>query len=168
MARKLRELILVRHAKSDWRDDTEDFDRPLSTKGKKNAAKIGKWLHENGLTPDHILVSPSKRTLQTFKRFCTECSIPYRLVHELYLADVDTLKDILKTAPSVQRLMIVGHNPGLEELNRFLQNKLEFEESDLFPTGSVAHYILPEDWSHLEAGDGVLQNFIRPKDLKGR
>jgi phosphohistidine phosphatase len=165
VSRKLRELILVRHAKSHWSEQGSDFDRPLSTKGKKMANKVGQWLHENQLTPDHILLSPAKRTVQTFKRFCAECSIPYRLIDELYLADLTTLQNLLKTAPSVGRLMIIGHNPGLEELNRFLQGNLE-GQSELFPTGSIAHYILPEDWTDLEAGDGHLKHFIRPRDIK--
>lgn len=167
MSHKLRELILVRHAKSDWKSESnQDFDRPLSSKGKKTAAKVGKWLSQEGLMPDQVLLSPALRTVQTFKRFCKDCEIPYRLIHELYLAEMDTLLDVLKNAPNVQRLMIIGHNPGLEELNRYLQGNHINSESELFPTCSFAHFVLPADWDNLEAGDGHLKQFIRPKDIK--
>ena len=167
MSNKLRELILVRHAKSDWKSETnQDFDRPLSAKGKKTATKVGKWLQQQDLMPDQILLSPALRTVQTFKRFCKECEIPYRLINELYLAELDTLIEVLQSAPNVKRLMVIGHNPGLEQLNRYLQGNHIDTGTELFPTCSLAHFILPQDWQTLEAGDGHLQQFIRPKDIK--
>lgn len=168
MANKLRELLLVRHAKSDWREpNQEDIDRPLSEKGKKNAKKVGRWLRECNLMPDLILVSPAKRAQQTFKRICNECPSLSQTVDALYLAELDELKQVLANINEHGRVMIIGHNPGLEKLYRFLRNDSLQDETHLFPTASVAHFILPEDWQSLEAGDGKLQQFVRPKDIKG-
>ncbi|CAN8139477.1 histidine phosphatase family protein [Thiomicrorhabdus sp. 6S2-11] len=167
MANKLRELLLVRHAKSDWREpEQQDIDRPLSEKGKKNAKKVGRWLRECNLMPDLILVSPAKRAQQTFKRICNECPCLSETVDALYMAELDDLKQVLASTEAHDRIMIIGHNPGLEKLYGFLHNDPLVDDIHLFPTASIAHFILPEDWQNLEAGDGKLQQFIRPKDIK--
>ena len=167
MASKLRELMLLRHAKSDWKQPgLIDIARPLSDKGKKNALKIGKWLKSQNLMPDLILVSPAQRAQQTLRRICSECSANTVTVDELYLADLDTLRKILADAPAAERVMIIGHNPGLERLYRFLHNEPEEDAIHLFPTASLAHFILPQDWNNLEQGDGKLTQFIRPKEIK--
>jgi len=166
MENRLRELILLRHAKSDWKDDSQaDLDRPLSDKGKKNAQKVGKWILQNNLIPDLILTSPAKRAQQTLRRICSECGSQTIVVDELYNANLETLKQILANAPQVERLMIVGHNPGLERLFNFLQQNIEERESHLFPTASLAHFVLPAKWTQLHSGDGRLIHFIRPKEI---
>lgn len=165
MPNRLRELILLRHAKSDWRDESlADIDRPLSERGRKNAVKVGKWLHHNNLMPDYIMASPARRVQQTLKRLCAECSTEAHYLDELYLADLNTLQQLLAEAPDVKRLMIIGHNPGLERLFNFLDSHSE-SESHLFPTASLAHFVLPDDWQQLQSGDGRLIQFMRPKDM---
>jgi phosphohistidine phosphatase len=167
MASKLRELMLLRHAKSDWKQtDLLDVDRPLSDKGKKNARKVGKWLKSQNLMPDLILVSPAQRAQQTLRRICSECPANTVTVDALYLAELGTLRKVLAEAPSAERVMIIGHNPGLELLYRFLHNKPEEDCIHLFPTSSLAHFILPQDWHNLEQGDGKLTQFVRPKEIK--
>lgn len=169
MTHKLRELILLRHAKSDWKDDDHsDIERPISSKGKKQAIKVARWLQDNALTPDLILVSPAKRAQQTFRRICKECPSEFRTIDELYLAELDTLKQVLAQIHGVHRVMIIGHNPGLEQLYRFLLHQEPNPETQLFPTASIAHFILPGSWQNLESGDGKLQQFIRPKDISGK
>jgi len=164
---RLRELILLRHAKSDWKDGSlADIDRPLAEKGKKNAAKVGKWLQQEGIIPDMILTSPAKRTQQTLKRICSECGSDTQTVEALYLANLETLKSILAEAPNVRCLMIIGHNPGLERLFNYLNSSTEESQTDLFPTASLAHFVLPDDWQNLASGDGKLIRFVRPKDIK--
>ncbi|MGM0541612.1 MAG: SixA phosphatase family protein [Pseudomonadota bacterium] len=166
MASKLRELMLLRHAKSDWKQSNlMDINRPLSDKGKKSALKMGKWLRSQNLMPDLILASPAKRAQQTLRRICSECPANKVTVDELYLADLSTLQKILAEAPEAMRVMIIGHNPGLEYLYRFLHNEPEEDAIHLFPTASLAHFILPQDWHALEQGDGKLVRFIRPKDI---
>jgi len=167
MAGKLRELMLLRHAKSDWKDaDLADIDRPLSDKGKKNAAKMGKWLNDKNLMPDLILVSPAVRAQQTLKRICNECSANAITVDSLYLADLEQLRQVLADAPQAERIMLIGHNPGLEKLFNLLIPKTDPSHVQLFPTCGLAHLILPGDWSNIESGDGKLQQFITAKDIK--
>lgn len=168
MPNRLRELMLLRHAKSDWKDsDLTDIERPISNRGKKNAAKIGKWLDANNLMPDLILCSPATRAQQTLKRICNECASSAVVVEDLYLAEVPKLLEILANAPQEpERIMIIGHNPGLEELLNLLHNQDSPDHVQLFPTCGLAHLILPEDWSELTQGIAKLQQFISPKELK--
>jgi phosphohistidine phosphatase len=174
MPAKLRELILLRHAKSEWKQaELTDIERPLSDRGKKNATKLGRWLKQQKLTPDLILVSSAKRTQQTLRRICSEFSANSVTIDALYLADLPTLLKTLGETPDAERVMIIGHNPGLKELFDFLnheteQNTLGIENSDitLFPTCTLAHFILPQAWKTLEKGDGKLLQFIRPKDIQ--
>lgn len=167
MSNRLRELMLLRHAKSDWKDeDLADIDRPLSGRGKKNACKLGVWLNEHNLMPDLILVSPALRTQQTLKRLCNECNVSTITVDSLYLAELDDLLQVLADAPNAERIMLIGHNPGLESLLNYLTNRNEEPETRLFPTCSMAHIILPAEWQNIEVGSGHLKQFITPKDLK--
>ena len=166
MSTKLRELILLRHAKSDWKDDSHsDFERPISEKGKKQARKAANWLSHHELNPDLILISPAKRAQQTFKRLCKDCTTRFETIDSLYMAELDTLKNILAEHQDASRVMIIGHNPGLECLIRFLTESSEEESPILFPTGAIAHLILPADWTQLDAGDGKLQKFVKPSQM---
>lgn len=167
MPNRLRELILLRHAKSDWKEDgLADIDRPLSDRGRKNAAKMGKWIQQQNLTPNLILTSPARRAQQTLKRICNECGSETQVIDDLYEAELDNLKHILANAPDVDRLMIIGHNPGLERLFNFLHKHTDETETHLFPTASLAHFVLPDDWNELNSGDGRLIQFIRPKEIR--
>ncbi|WP_051453397.1 SixA phosphatase family protein [Hydrogenovibrio kuenenii] len=167
---RLRELLLVRHAKSDWKEDLDDKERPISEKGKKAASRLGHWLQENNLMPSYALVSPAQRAQQTFKRLKVDKDIcPQITLDQLYLATLDELIEVLAEIPKhYERVMIIGHNPGLEELAQFLEYESHCEdcETRLFPTGSLAHFILPNSWKNLNAGAGKLVQFIRPKDVK--
>lgn len=167
MNQPLRELMLLRHAKSDWKDDTlADLERPLADKGKKSICKISHWLHDQALLPDLILVSPAKRTRQTLKRLKLPKTIPIEVHTELYLANLTTLTSLLAQVPShYERVLIIGHNPGLEALMRFLSQKQQNHTLKLFPTASLAHFVMPFNWQTLNAGSGRLTQFIRPKDI---
>lgn len=167
---RLRELLILRHAKSDWKEDLDDIERPLSEKGKKAANRLGQWLRDQHLTPDYILISPAQRTQQTFKRLkINKDTCPHHIEDALYLATLEELLDTLSHIPKhYERVMIIGHNPGLEQLAQYLEheNHCETCETRLFPTSALAHFILPNDWKHLQAGSGKLAQFIRPKDIK--
>ncbi|MDX1795723.1 MAG: histidine phosphatase family protein [Hydrogenovibrio sp.] len=168
---RLRELLIIRHAKSDWKEEAPDIERPLSEKGKKAANRLGAWLNEKHLEPDYALVSPAQRAQQTFKRFKFEKEAStHKTLDALYMATLEQLIAILaEIPPEYNRVMLVGHNPGLEELAQYLELENHCEECDtrLFPTGSLAHFILPNDWQHLQPGSGRLVQFIKPKDIKG-
>jgi len=159
--------MLLRHAKSDWKDESlADLDRPLADKGKKTLCKISHWLNDHDLIPDLILVSPAKRACQTLKRLKLPKNIPTQVHNELYLANLDTLKTLLSTVPTQYELvLVIGHNPGLEALMHFLSQKQEPHSSKLFPTASLAHFVMPFHWQHLTPGSARLTQFIRPKDI---
>jgi phosphohistidine phosphatase len=169
MGDKLRELILWRHAKSDWSDDAlADHERPLSERGRRNAKKMAAWIEEQNLQPDLILCSSAKRTQQTLKRLCKECDTRIEIIEELYMADVPVLlKHLAQAAPDAHRVMVLAHNPGLEDLVEYLQGETVTRSPDvkLFPTAALAQFIMPADWSQLEKGDGKLVAITRPKDL---
>jgi len=167
---KLRELILLRHGKSDWKNDCLDVERPLSDKGKKAITKVQQWLVENHLQPDLILSSPATRAKQTLKRICPNQKINQLEVQSLYLAPLSTLLKTLSEIPkSAQTVMLIGHNPGLEELITYLSETRKTSSLDpkahLLPTGGLAHFVLPEDWHHLQAGAGKLIQLIQPKNI---
>lgn len=168
MNQPLRELLLLRHAKSNWKDDTlADLERPLADKGKKSLCKIAHWLQEQALIPDLILISPAKRTRQTLKRLKLPKNIPTEIHTELYMANLETFKKLLSGVPSqYERVLIIGHNPGLESLMHFLSQKQPNLPSKLFPTASLAHFVMPHHWQSLSQGSARLTQFIRPKDIQ--
>ncbi len=169
MSDKLRELILWRHAKSDWGDPTlADIDRPLSERGRRNAKKMAQWLQQPAYQPDLILCSNAKRTQQTLRRLCQDCDTQVRLQAELYHADLtQTLAQLAQVETQFKRVMLIGHNPGFEQLIEFLIGEPIHLSADakLFPTAAVAKFIMPADWTQLERGDGKLVAITRPKDI---
>lgn len=168
----LRELLILRHAKSDHADPTlADFDRPLAERGREDAHKMGEWMASEQLIPNHIITSPAKRTLQTIKRVRTHLDpngdIPCVQEPGIYEAGVSSLLDALAQAPrSAHRVLMVGHNPGLEQLMEYLCTSLHQPASvKLFPTCALAHIILPANWQTLTAGSGKLLGIWRVKEI---
>ncbi len=167
-----RELLILRHAKSAW--DTpaaSDFDRPLNGRGKRDAPRMGAWLLAQELVPDHVIASPARRARQTARRVCKALGRdPDGVAWQprLYLADVPTLLEALAGCPAdASRVLLVGHNPGLEELLEYLGGtRLEPPPGGKrLPTATVARLALPDDWTHLAAGQGELLAWVRPRDL---
>lgn len=168
MANKLRELLLLRHAKSDWKDsEVPDRERPISIKGKKAACKMAHWLKEQKRYPDLVWASPAKRAQQTLKRLNLPKDIPVETRDELYMADTQTLLSLLSQVPkSFKRVLLIGHNPGLEDLIHFFSGESDDGHAKLLPTAALAQLVLSHDWHNLTAGDGRLSDIIRPKDIK--
>ena len=166
-----RELIVLRHAKSDW--DTKaahDFDRPLAKRGLKAAKKMGRWMHRHDVIPDYVLVSTAKRAQQTMKRVGKVLKLDGKPVHpepRIYEANVETLLKVLADCPSEpQRVMLVGHNPGLEMLLLYLCSEAsELDVAKLLPTAALARVAMPDDWSDLAANSGKLLHIQRPRQL---
>ncbi|MEA3639173.1 MAG: histidine phosphatase family protein [Lamprobacter sp.] len=168
-----RELLLLRHAKSDWDTDTgSDIERPLAKRGKRDAPRIGEWLYREGLVPSLILSSTAERARETTLRVCKGLDYKKRDIKwepAIYEADLETLLRLLadyEHAPST--VLMVGHNPGLEDLLRYLAEDDLDERKDekLLPTAALARLEMPDDWCSLEAGSAVLSRVIRPKALK--
>ena len=130
------QLLLLRHAKSSWDSSANsDHERPLNPRGRRAAPRMGRLCRELDLLPDLMLSSDSARTMETVKLFTTACEteIETRFLPELYHASPSRLLDAASSAGRSRRLMLVAHNPGLEELVERLSG-----ESHRFPTGSLA------------------------------
>lgn len=167
-----RELLILRHAKSDWGSAaTTDFARPLTGRGKRDAPKIGAWLHQEGLQPDHVVSSPAQRARQTAIRVCKTVGFPKGLIDwepEVYEATLDNLLAALgRCPPDATRVLLVGHNPGLETLLQFLAGgELDLpEDGKLLPAGALARLEMPEDWSPPSQGCAKLLSITRPRAL---
>ena len=167
-------LTLLRHAKSGWNDPVErDFDRPLNRRGRKAAATIGREMKAMGLTFDRIVASPAARVVETIadvgEGFGERMKPDYN--ERLYLASLETLLDVIhETGDDVERLLIVGHNPGLELLAIHLSSDdetgLRNELKIKYPTATLAQIALPNDhWAEVGQGSGTIDKFIRPRDL---
>jgi phosphohistidine phosphatase len=168
-----RELLILRHGKSDWGDDAvDDFDRPLSRRGRKAVKRMALRLREQNLLPRHILSSPAERARQTTVRLCRHADIPEsRIVWDqaIYAADLGALLDTLARAPGGHgRVMIVGHNPGLEELVAYLTGEpIEAPPgSPAVPTAALVRMTMPDHWNRLESGGAQLVSIDRPRDLE--
>jgi phosphohistidine phosphatase len=169
----VRTLYVLRHAKSDWGDASlRDFDRPLNGRGRKSAKAIGRELRERGLTPDLVLLSPSARTTETLARVEEGFGASFEKVEErsIYLAETEELVALIRNAPAKSdRLMIVGHNPGMHELVLLLANgprDLREEAAAKFPTGAMAEISFDVgDWSDVTPGSGFIRSFLKPREL---
>ena len=113
-----RRLILLRHAKSDW-PDVPDRDRPLAKRGRRDAPRIGRWLHEQGYQPDVVVVSAATRTRQTWDLVAPELggSPAVHFEPRAYAASALTLLYLAQELPARYRTaLLIAHNPGLSEL----------------------------------------------------
>ncbi|MGQ5700972.1 SixA phosphatase family protein [Sandaracinobacteroides sp. A072] len=167
-------LSLLRHAKSSWDDPVErDYDRPLNGRGHRAARRMGQWLKDNGLVFDHVIASPALRIRQTIEG--VEAGYGAKLAPQwdrrIYMASAATLFDLLRETPDdVGHLLLIGHNPGLEDLlllsTRGEDTPLRREAEEKFPTASFATIALPVDhWAETDEGGARLERFIRPRDL---
>ena len=165
----MKTLLILRHAKSSWKDaGLADHDRPLNKRGKRDAPRMGALMREQGLLPEMILSSTAKRARSTAKAAADECGFDgeTELVRELYAFSAEPYLSTLAQVPDDYSIvMVVGHNPAMEELSDALTG-----EYQRFPTATLAEIQLPIDhWS--EIGDwveGSLVNLWRPKELKHR
>ena len=160
----MKTLYLMRHAKSSWKEtDLADFDRPLNERGRRAAPFMGKLLAKRGVKIDLVTSSPAKRARKTAKLFMEAAGIKSELVLDdrIYEASTSTLLYVAsETDDSVESLMLVGHNPGMEGTIRVLTG-----ESHPMPTATVAVIQLEIDsWKKIAAGTGTLKALIRPRD----
>ncbi len=167
-----RHLLLLRHAKSAWDSPAQsDFDRPLAKRGRHDAPRIGAWMKDQGLIPDRVIASPALRACQTIEGLNERLGLDRdRIIWEprIYAAGVDALLAALGACPKATRtLLLLGHNPGLEDLLTFLVDAIETPASGkLLPTGSLAELRIPgEDWHGLTVGCALLRRIIRPREL---
>jgi phosphohistidine phosphatase len=163
--RAFRELVLIRHAKSS-RDDPalDDFDRPLSARGKRDAPEMGERLRVRGCIPDLLLSSPAKRAQKTARRIAEALGYPkgkIGLDARLYLLGTEELRSLVREIPDQRgRVFLVGHNPDLTEFAEWLSG----EDVVNIPTcGVVALRLHVPTWSAVAANRGTMLFFDYPK-----
>ena len=168
-------LGLFRHAKSDWHDPrARDFDRPLNPRGRKGAALMGRHVRDSGQRWDRIIASPAIRCAETIEIACQAAGQPVAVQWDrrIYLASSVTLIDLLREQKGdLGAVLMVGHNPGLEDLifdlvpddgTSPLRDCVEIK----FPTASFAVLELAIDhWADLKDGCAALVHLMRPRDL---
>ncbi len=167
-------LLLLRHGKSSWDDPAlADFDRPLAPRGRKAAERMGRELAARNWLPQLALVSPAVRTRDTWELVAAALSgsVSADFPDSLYDATAeDVLSEIQRTPNAVKTLLILGHNPGLEDLARQLagdnsEKKALQRLREKFPTAALARFDFDGKWAELGFGRARLTHCLRPKDL---
>jgi phosphohistidine phosphatase len=165
-------LLLLRHAKAAWPSGTLDLDRPLAKRGQEAALVMGDYLKSERLEPDLVVISPARRTQETWERvqpFLGE--IETRRDGRIYEAPVGRLLEVLRGIESETRtLLVIGHNPGFEELARLLIGEGDMEGilrlGQKYPTAGLAVIDFSlDDWADIAHRSGRLERFITPKSL---
>ena len=168
LAPDMKTILLLRHGKSDWGDpDLEDFERPLTRKGKRDAPRIGRVLLQCNLLPDLIVCSPAQRAKQTARLVARTCGYTEEIIIEdlLYKGRKNDYLEVLRLlSPIVRRPLLVGHNPELEGL---IATLLCRGSKIRFPTSALICLQAPvEHWLELKPRSCVLQWLLIPKLLK--
>jgi phosphohistidine phosphatase len=167
----MKRLYLLRHAKSSWDDPTlADHDRPLAPRGRRAAKVMAEHLGRKGISPELVLCSPSRRTRQTLKRLAPALgkNADVQIEPELYAAPAADLLEVLHEVPDeVESVMLIGHNPGIQDLALSLASagpEIPRLRSK-FPTSALATLELNGTWRELAPGSAELVSFVKPKQL---
>lgn len=170
----LRRLVVLRHAKSAWPPDVADHERPLGPRGRRDAPAAGRALAESDCLPDLALCSTAVRARQTWQLASAQWGTPPPVRHDprLYAADVpDLLAAVQAVAPEIRTLLLVGHNPGLEELVLALAGDGLGDTLDRvrakFPTSAIAVLAwYGSGWDALRPGMALLTDVLVPRGKK--
>jgi len=163
----MKTLLLMRHAKSSWKEKgIEDLERGLNKRGLKDASMMGTLLVEKELVPQRILCSSAIRGRRTAELVAEACHFIGEITYlnSFYLAEPDAYIEGLTSLPdNLERVMIIGHNPGLEGLLQIFSHQVES-----LPTAAIAHLVLSvKEWSEINRDTpGDLVDLWRPRDLK--
>jgi phosphohistidine phosphatase len=172
----LRQLLLMRHAKSSWDDPKmPDHARPLNARGRQAAAAMRRAMHELGLEPDVVLVSSARRTLQTMEALEPWQDTPLiEPMDGLYLVSAAQMLQVLhRVAETARSVLLLAHNPGLHDLALLLAGPqamasgtpLTRNLAEGYPTGALAEFAVAGPWRTLDEGGGQLLRFLRPRDV---
>jgi phosphohistidine phosphatase len=168
----MRTLYLLRHAKSSWVDQTlPDEDRPLAPRGRRDAKRIAQYLVSLGIEPELVLCSSALRTRETLEllRPALGSTATVSLEAGLYAASSDVLLERIRAVPeAVGAVMLIGHNPGLQQLAVVLASEgAELAQLEAkFPTAALATLtVQTTPWSRLSRADALLAAYVVPKLL---
>lgn len=165
------ELIILRHGKSDWDNNETDFDRPITDRGKRGAQHIGVWLAQNKLNPDMVISSPAERARLTAQKMMKAMGeTDHYIVYDkrIYEATLNDLLDVLSCiSKDTKRVILVGHNPGLEQLLLYLCDKKIVlpDDGKLLATATLAHLSLSCQWREINKNTAKLVKIQRARDL---
>ena len=167
--RLTRQLLILRHAKSDRDDSVPDFERPLARRGDKEAPRVGERIREHGWIPDYVLSSPALRARDTARAVIRVLGLPDDIVRfddRIYMASRATLLQALAACPvEARRALLIGHNPGLEDLVEYLVDKPpeRTAEGKLLTTAALACVETDSPWAGLKRGGAHLVELLRPR-----
>jgi phosphohistidine phosphatase len=171
----MRRLMLLRHAKSDWSAAGQrDHERILAPRGREAAPLVGAYMAQHGLTPDKALVSTARRARETWDlvapAFRKQPAVAYE--DRIYEASPKAILSALQeTEAGMHALLVVGHNPGLQELSKLLMASGDIDARqrliEKYPTAGLAVIDFPVDsWSDLHPHGGRLDRFVTPRSLE--
>lgn len=164
-------ILLLRHAKSSWEDSSlKDFDRPLAERGEKDAPRMGKFLKQVEYLPARIIASPALRAKQTTTLFAEAAALDEDLItwnEDLYYGSYkDYLSAIKNTSDDIKTIMLVGHNPKMEEMADVLCND-EDTGAIRIPTAALLCFEHHADrWKRVQPGTAQLKWMMIPKVVK--
>ena len=156
-----RRLVLLRHAKSAWPDGVPDHERPLNDRGRRDAGAVGKWLRANVDRLDTVTLSPAERTRQTWALVSSELADPPEaaLDERIYAAMPSELLDVIHDLPdAVTSALLIGHNPGMEDLVELLSGR-----DPGMSTASLAVLTWEGEWRDAGPNAAVLADHATPR-----
>ena len=162
----MKTLLLMRHAKSSWKDESlDDHDRPLNKRGKRDAPRMGEFLREEKLVPDYILCSSARRSRKTADAVALAAGFrgETRITTDLYMSPPAQMLEVLaQTPPSANMVLLISHNPSLEEL----LEQLTGQSRDI-TTAAIAHLQFEiETWGEVTSKSrATLLNLWQPREL---
>jgi phosphohistidine phosphatase len=175
-----RKLVLLRHAKSAW-PDVPDHERPLARRGERDAPVMGRWLRAAGHVPDQVLCSTARRARETWQlaQHGLGATPPVSFEEGVYQGSAVQLLDLIRRAsPAVRTLLLVGHDPAMQELaltlaattpTPYLGDVPPTDTLDRlrakFPTAAIAVFEVPGNWDQLVPGSARLTRFVTPREL---
>ncbi|MGR3915200.1 MAG: histidine phosphatase family protein [Gammaproteobacteria bacterium] len=163
-----KQLLLLRHAKSDWSGDSgDDFARPLSARGRADAPRIGRWIAAHDCVPQAVVASPAARVLQTLELLCAEFPSEPEIIRQPDLYHGGDAQIRAAAAAHLGRcacVLVLAHNPGMEAaLLEYCPDAPPFADGKLMPTCALALI----DLDTARSARGVLRKLLRPSDLPG-
>jgi phosphohistidine phosphatase len=168
-------LVLLRHAKSSWDDPgLPDVDRPLAPRGERAADRMGEYLSAEPIAPDLVVCSSALRARQTLARVLPSLGseVEIRIDPVVYTFDDEVLLERLRRVPAdVSTVLLVGHNPAMQELSLRLIDRGERLEDlrQKYPTGALAEIAFTSGrWDALPDAPGELTRFVVPARLRDR
>ena len=171
----MKTIYLARHAKSSWNTEvTSDFERALNERGKADSIKMAEELRRLMWLPEKIIASPAVRVKQTCKAYCEILEYPLGEVEwnsDIYEAYAVTLLQVLANLDEgIQSVMLIGHNPSLEDVLMNLCGRSALKEHSqvngkIFTTANIAKLITNSPWKDLITDDVLLDEILRPKEL---